>query len=86
VSAHLSMQRRRAVEAGPIPRPAVDGTNRPMAILREQFSYLLEHEEAAAAAGCVADCAACTRLRRVIEILMEPFRSDSYSSRATPEL
>ena len=38
------------------------------AILAEQFSYLLRHQ-----GSCSEDCPDCARLRRVEQILLQPF-------------
>ena len=38
------------------------------AILAEQFSYLLRHHR-----SCSEDCPDCARLRRVEQILLQPF-------------
>ncbi|HEY7386994.1 MAG TPA: hypothetical protein VH640_00670 [Bryobacteraceae bacterium] len=42
-------------------------------ILSEQFAYLLAHT-----GTCEPACSDCKRLRRLAEILLEPFRSESY--------
>lgn len=43
------------------------------AILREQLVYLLDH-----AGACPENCPACGRLRRVEQILLEPFQVEFY--------
>lgn len=43
------------------------------AILQEQMSYLLDH-----AGACPDDCPDCARLRRIEEVLLEPFQVEFY--------
>jgi len=50
----------------------------PALVLREQFGYLLEHAKI-----CRSYCRECARLRRIAEILMEPFHSEQHSVRPT---
>jgi hypothetical protein len=47
-------------------------------VLREQFSYLVEHAKV-----CTSYCRDCARFRRIEEILMEPFHSEQHRVRAT---
>jgi hypothetical protein len=53
-----------------MPGMPVDGAAQ---ILREQFTYLLEHN-----GTCASACSECLRFRRLAEILLEPFRSKPY--------
>jgi hypothetical protein len=50
----------------------------PAEVLREQFSYLLEHAQV-----CTTYCRDCARFRRIAEILMEPFQSEQHRVKAT---
>ena len=53
-----------------MPGMPIDGAAQ---ILREQFTYLLEHN-----GTCASACSDCMRFHRLAEILLEPFRSERH--------
>ena len=63
------------VATPPVPLPYSDGLP---PILAEQFTYLVQHPR-----GCALDCLECTRLKRIADILMEPFQTAMYPSDTT---